>query len=520
MKKAIIIFSRIPEPGKTKTRLMPYFSGEECAFIHQNFITKMMHTVNEVAADVLVFYTPKVNKKKLTSVFGINVKDFYLQEGMNLGERMEAAFDQAFHLGYESVLLIGTDIPQVKSQTFEDAFDQLDQENVDVIINPTEDGGYYLIGMKKPNRSIWNISHYGTNTVFENTLKCIEDCGFSYRTGERLMDIDTADEYKRYRGSNIEDCIQCNSCTKNCLFLSKYDLTLKNLAENPQLAYSCFLCGACKTACPKGIDGSTIAIEIRKKFVKDNDHTLPDKSYAGLMWEKNPYKFANYKKGNKKSVLFPGCNFPSFFPDTMKTLEDIMKKHNIGVIYDCCGKPVYEAGLEKDIKNHIKEIQDRLRMQDVEELIVLCPNCYYFLRDRINLPIVTIYDKLYELNEGSIIEKSLLPTYIPCPDRTEQIFLNDIRKFLNGKTENPYKDVQCCGLGGLASIKEPELAKNMINQAKNKNQPLYTYCASCISNFKRNGMQDSYHILPIILGIEEKMPGGIRPFLNRAKKKL
>lgn len=247
----------------------------------------------------------------------------------------------------------------------------------------------------------------------------------------------------------------------------------------------------------------------------------PDRtSYKGLLWEKSPYRFANYRKGKKKSVLFPGCNFPAFYPKTTGYLERLMKKHGIGIIFDCCGKPVFELGLRTESEENLERIHSRLKEREVEELIVLCPNCYHFLKDRLEIPLVTIYQKLEELGEGQMVKKNRFPIYYPCPDREKKEMFQEVRRYLEGEITEPFQKVQCCGLGGCAGVKEPELSRKMAESAKQCSDELYTYCASCISNFRRKGMEEAYHVLPMILGVEEKVPLGIQPFMNRVRRKL
>ena len=123
---------------------------------------------------------------------------------------------------------------------------------------------------------------------------------------------------------DLDACIHCGKCTRSCLFLEKYGIDLPVLKEKPELAYHCFLCGTCGCVCPKGIDGKEIALASRRKLVEDGGGKLLDNSYDGLLFEKNPYKFANYRHSKKKAVFFTGCNFPSFFPKTTDKLQNMM----------------------------------------------------------------------------------------------------------------------------------------------------------------------------------------------------
>ncbi|MDR1774663.1 MAG: (Fe-S)-binding protein, partial [Clostridioides sp.] len=290
----------------------------------------------------------------------------------------------------------------------------------------------------------------------------------------------------------VDNCIHCGICKEHCLFLKKYDIDLYEFSNQPKLAYSCFMCGICKKVCPKNIDGVQIAQNMRK------NSNLDTSKYKGLLWEKNPYKFANYTKinskknisktdrlvKNKKSVLFPGCNFSAFFPKTLKKLEDICFQNEIGVVYDCCSKPIFELGLQEDAQKNIDSMISKLKKNNVEELIMICPNCYYFLKDKIDISVISIYEKLYELNETEKYElnevrkvkgtknKSMdeIAFYIPCPDREERVFINDISKFIEKTIVYPYEKTQCCGLGGCALANEPEIATKMAKSVNIKKE--------------------------------------------------
>lgn len=321
--------------------------------------------------------------------------------------------------------------------------------------------------------------------------------------------------------NNIENCIHCGLCKKHCLFLEKYDMDLKEFYARPELAYHCFLCGVCKEKCPKGIDGKQIALENRAKLVAENGGKLPDKSYDGLILEKSPYKFANYRHAGKKSVLFTGCNFPSFYPETTDKLVDEFKKHDVGVVYDCCGKPIEELGLKEEAAGIIQKINEKLNAAGVEQVIMACPNCYYFLKGRLDAEIISVYEKMKELGIGKVFEQERIPMYYPCPDRKDKKIADDINEFLNGEIVDAFPDVMCCGLGGCAAGKESDIAQALTDRVKESEEDeLFTYCASCICSYRRRGYESAKHILPILMGIDEKVPLGKTPILNRAKCKF
>lgn len=308
-------------------------------------------------------------------------------------------------------------------------------------------------------------------------------------------------------------CTHCGACRANCRFLEKYGIDIGDLAEREDLLYHCFLCGECTAVCPEGIDGRQMVLDMRRRQVKENGNKIKISGYEMLIKEKENYLFKNYKNGRKKSVLFTGCNFPSFYPETTRYLVQRFRREGIGVIYDCCGKPIAELGMEQSEKTIIERLNGKLKEAGVEEVIMLCPNCYMFLKPYLKIRMVSIYEKLQELGWGNVLEEDVT-IFPPCPDRESREILEGIRPFLKGKVEI-VDDVQCCGLGGCASRNEPEIVNEMVEEIK-RHGKVYTYCASCSGNFARKGYRESEHLLLKILEREEK-PDTVKSVVNRMK---
>lgn len=318
-----------------------------------------------------------------------------------------------------------------------------------------------------------------------------------------------------------ENCIHCGLCTRKCAFLQKYKLDLQSFAEHPELAYHCFLCSDCSMVCPKKIDGREIALELRRSTVADNGGKIAEKGYAALIAEKKDYLFRNEKKADRRSVLFPGCNFPSFFPETTEYLAKLLKDTaDIGVWYDCCGKPVSELGLAKEDARGLNALKQRIARFGIEELIVLCPNCYHFLKPRLDIPVVSIYEKLAELGLGGKITEEKAYLFVPCPDKATLELEKSLLPFFTGETEN-IKGIQCCGLGGCASGKEPEISASFAASLKDRELPnVYAYCASCAGKLRRSGVANVHHVLVDILGTDEESELSFKSVWNRAKHRF
>lgn len=191
MKEAIIIFTRVPVAGKTKTRLQSLFSEYECAELHSSFLKDIKSCCDNTTRDCFVFYTPYGKKNILYPLLGKN-KKYVLQQGENLGMRMHNAIEYVLNKGYDSCVLIGSDIPEIDSADLVQAFYEL--RRCEVVLGPTKDFGYYLIGMKKPHKEIFYNQEYGCGNVLKNTIEAVKSSGLSYNLIKAHSDIDEPED--------------------------------------------------------------------------------------------------------------------------------------------------------------------------------------------------------------------------------------------------------------------------------------------------------------------------------------
>ena len=317
---------------------------------------------------------------------------------------------------------------------------------------------------------------------------------------------------------STDKCIHCHKCRDNCDFLSKYGIDICDTERLRELAYHCFMCGRCTSVCPAGIDGSALIMEMRRECVASDERAAIEKRYKGLISEKRDYRFRNWKHVSSGTVFFPGCNFPSMYPKTNAALVKLFSTHGIGTVYECCGKPISELGFEDDEIRIINIIRKQLETAGVDELVTACPNCRSFFGDRLGVRVRSVYDKLHELGEGRVLEGDL-EFYLPCPDRTERIWIEEIKPFVKGNIKIN-DSAQCCGLGGSASVLEPELADGFVKElGESTEEKVYTYCASCTGRFRRGGVRNIKHVLPLIIGTDEQ-PDRYKSYINRALTKI
>ncbi len=205
--KVIVFFTRIPTLGKTKTRLEPFLNKELCVELQTAFIKDIYNNIKSMGMDIIINYSDQGDLEVLKSITHKGIY-FLKQEGKDIGEKMHNAI--SFSLKeYRNVVLIGSDLPLINKKDIEIAFSILEKK--DIVISPTYDGGYYLIGMKDENQGIFNIK-YSTSSVFEETIDKIKSTGKSYGKGNIQLDIDDKNDFLRLHKILKEDhSISCDN---------------------------------------------------------------------------------------------------------------------------------------------------------------------------------------------------------------------------------------------------------------------------------------------------------------------
>jgi len=194
----IVVMTRFPEPGRTKTRLIPTLGSDRAAALHRCLIRHALSVVGHWAethdCDVELRYAGG-DEQQFREQFGTETIYLPQSEG-SLGERMNSAVAAAFSEGVKRVVVIGTDCPGLDASHLRQAFEQL--AHGDVVIGPATDGGYYLLGMRRHLPTLFNDIAWGTETVLRETLDRTAEAGVTVGQLPILSDVDYA-----------EDLIQC-----------------------------------------------------------------------------------------------------------------------------------------------------------------------------------------------------------------------------------------------------------------------------------------------------------------------
>ena len=197
----IIIFAREPVVGKVKTRLASSIGDDEAVKIH---IDMLKNTVEMACDSYLAKVELHVLGNKNHSLFQALVRQYgitvHLQRGKDLGERMFYALQHSLD-NDTYCLLIGTDCPVMTTDYLASALDILEQRQ-DVVLGPSEDGGYVLIGARQVQISWFSGISWGSHHVLELSRRKIIASGTRYRELQPLWDIDLIQDLRRWRLQN------------------------------------------------------------------------------------------------------------------------------------------------------------------------------------------------------------------------------------------------------------------------------------------------------------------------------
>jgi hypothetical protein len=190
---ALAIMAKAPRPGKVKTRLSPPLTLEESAALNISFLQDTAENISSVAADGraagLVSYTPIGDESAFD---GLLPSGFSLipQRGDSFGERLLHAAQDILALGFASVCLIDSDSPTVPRAAFEQAVAELARPGDRLVLGPSDDGGYYLIGLKHPHPEPFARISWSTPAVFTQTCARARAAGLELIELPRWYDVD------------------------------------------------------------------------------------------------------------------------------------------------------------------------------------------------------------------------------------------------------------------------------------------------------------------------------------------
>lgn len=198
---AIAIMAKAPTPGEVKTRLCPPLSYDDAARLYRCFLLDKIEQLKslKLIAPALA-YTPEEAEPLFAS---LALPGFLLipQKGPDLGARLFNALDQLLSLGYAGAIAIDSDTPTLPLTHLEKACCLLSDPEIDLALGPSEDGGYYLIGLRSPQSELFDKMPWSTAEVFSETMRRARAKGLKVACLPPWYDVDTPEDLERLRES-------------------------------------------------------------------------------------------------------------------------------------------------------------------------------------------------------------------------------------------------------------------------------------------------------------------------------
>ena len=212
--------ARAPVPGTVKTRLRPLLSDDDIAALYDGFLRDKVDQVRSLqdAAPVIAFTPPECR-----SFFAELAPDFLLlpQTGDGLSARLINVIGEALEAGHEGVIATDSDSPTLPTRHLQEAVDRLASKRADMVLGPSDDGGYYLVGLRRLYPDLFNGMPWSTPRVYEETLRRAADLGLHVTSLPAWYDVDTPAELERLEAEIDKLGAAAPRCTRQYLTLRR-----------------------------------------------------------------------------------------------------------------------------------------------------------------------------------------------------------------------------------------------------------------------------------------------------------
>lgn len=185
-KELVIVFVKNIKLGKVKTRLAKTIGNQAAFEVYTELVKVTEQATKELDTSICIYFSDAIVDTKWKNAYKA------VQKGKDLGERMKNAFLKGFENGYERIVLIGSDLPDINATHIQNGLGAL--ENSEVVFGPAEDGGYYLIGMSKMNNNVFQNKPWSQSHLLSETLSELKQNNTTFSTLEVLNDIDTFED--------------------------------------------------------------------------------------------------------------------------------------------------------------------------------------------------------------------------------------------------------------------------------------------------------------------------------------
>ena len=231
---ALAVMTKAPQAGRVKTRLVPPLTPEEAAELNKCFLRDTAAAISSACSrrpvgdegktarsSPIAVYTPVGAESAYTDVLPA---DFSLlpQRGDEFGERLYFAVEDLFKCGFDSLCLIDSDSPTVPAENFEQAVELLSTSEDRVVLGPSDDGGYYLIGVKKPHRHLFEQIDWSTERVLNQTMQRATEIGIEVKLLPTGYDVDDDASLRRLCNELLTDTTSADIAPHTREFLARF----------------------------------------------------------------------------------------------------------------------------------------------------------------------------------------------------------------------------------------------------------------------------------------------------------
>src|SRR5947207_3220420 len=231
---ALAVMTKAPQAGRVKTRLVPPLTPEEAAELNKCFLRDTAAAISTACsrrpvgdaretarASAIAVYTPFGAESAYNDILP---DDFSLlpQRGDKFGERLYFAVEDLFKCGFDSVCLIDSDSPTVPAENFAEAVELLSTSDDRIVLGPSDDGGYYLIGVKKPHRHLFEQVDGGTEVALNQTIQRATEIGLAVKLLPIGYDVDDDASLRRLCNDLLGDTMLADVAPYTREFLASF----------------------------------------------------------------------------------------------------------------------------------------------------------------------------------------------------------------------------------------------------------------------------------------------------------
>ena len=204
----LVVVAKAPVPGEVKTRLVPHFSPAEAADLFQCFLQDRIREMGKLKGiDLAIAFTPAEARETFARITSNGFK-LFAQKGEDLGQRLNHVFIENLARDYDAVSIIDSDTPDLPGFIVEQSFRILMSGKVDAVYGPCDDGGYYLVGMRRPHPELFADIPWSTEAVLDITLKKAARLGIKTKLLPGWNDLDTFEDLIDYYAKHMNQSSQ------------------------------------------------------------------------------------------------------------------------------------------------------------------------------------------------------------------------------------------------------------------------------------------------------------------------